>query len=345
MSGASTAFLDVCNAKESEHTPVWFMRQAGRYLPSYLRIKGELAITELAKDPELASDAAVDAVKALGVDAAIVFSDIMLPLEGIGVRFKIQENVGPIVSNPTRTARDVEALGTLSPEDDMAYLFEGIAATLRKLDGAVPLIGFSGAPFTLAAYMIEGGPSRNLERTKSMIFSEPEAWRSLMTKLTRTVTDYLNAQVRHGVQAVQLFDSWVGCLAPEDYEQSVLPFTREIFASIAGVPRIHFCAESASLIEVFHQTGADVLSVDWRVPIGTVWTRCSGRTGVQGNLDPAVAVAGGPLMERRVSEVLESSGGRAGHVFSLGHGVARATPPENLRRVVEMVHEQTRRRR
>ena len=341
----NTTFLDACNRKEAEHTPVWFMRQAGRYLPSYLRIKGEMAITELAKDPALASDAAVAAVKALGVDAAIVFSDIMLPLEGIGVRFKIQENVGPIVSNPTRTPGDVEALGTLRPEDDMAYLYQGIESTLRKLDGAVPLIGFSGAPFTLAAYMIEGGPSRNLEKTKSMMFSEPEVWRSLMIKLTKTVKDYLNAQVKHGVQAVQLFDSWVGCLAPEDYEQSVLPYTREVFASISGVPRIHFCADSAPLIEVFHQSGADVLSVDWRVPIASVWTRSAGKTAVQGNLDPAAAVAGGQVMERKISSILESSRGRTGHVFSLGHGVARATPPENLRRVVEMVHDQTRRRR
>ncbi len=341
----NTSFLEACNRKETESTPVWFMRQAGRYLPSYARIKGEMVITDLARDPELASEVAVDAVRVLGVDAAIVFADIMLPLEGIGVDFKIQENVGPVVSNPIRALEDVESLGVLEPENDMAYLYDGIAATLRKLDGTVPLIGFAGAPFTLAAYMIEGGPSRNLERTKATMYSEPELWRSLMAKLTKMVGDYLSAQVKHGVQAVQLFDSWVGCLAPEDYEQSVLPYTTEVLAAISGVPKIHFCADSASLIELFHRSGADVLSVDWRVPIEDVWTRCVGETAVQGNLDPAAAVAGGELMERKVSGILTAARGRMGHVFSLGHGVARETNPQNLQSIVKLVHERTRSRR
>ncbi len=345
MRAMNTTFLDACNKKDPEFTPVWFMRQAGRYLPSYRRIKGERGIIEVAKSPELASEAVVDAVRVLGVDAGIIFADIMLPLEALGVEFKIQENVGPVVSNPIHSLDDVDALETLEPEDDMPYLCEGIAATLEKLDGVVPLIGFSGAPFTLAGYMIEGGPSRNLEKTKTMMYSNPEVWQSLMRKLTKMVTDYLNAQIRHGVRAVQLFDSWVGCLSPGDYEQFVLPYTKEIFSSTAGVARIHFCADSSSLIEEFHRTGADVLSVDWRIPINDVWRKCSEQTAVQGNLDPVAAMAGGAEMERRVSDILKRAQGHKGHVFSLGHGVLRETDPENLREIVKLVHESTRSRK
>jgi uroporphyrinogen decarboxylase len=338
----NTAFLDACNRKDPEFTPVWFMRQAGRYLPSYRRIKGEREVIELAKNPELASEVVVDAVRALGVDAGIIFADIMLPLEAIGVKFKIEENVGPVVSNPIRSLDDVDALDTLEPESDVAYVYKGITATIGRLDGAVPLIGFSGAPFTLAGYIIEGGPSRGLEKTKAMMYSKPEVWESLMRKLTKMVKDYLNAQVKYGVRAVQLFDSWVGCLAPSDYEQFVLQYTKDIFSSISGVPRIHFCADSSSLIEDFHRTGADVLSVDWRVPIDDVWKRCSEATAVQGNLDPVVAVTGGREMERRLSDILERARGHKGHVFSLGHGVLKNTDPENLRKIVALVHQRTR---
>jgi uroporphyrinogen decarboxylase len=341
MRPANATFLDACNGRETEFTPVWFMRQAGRYLPSYREIKGERNIVDLAKDPEGASDAAVDAVRELGVDAAIVFADIMLPLESIGVDFKIQENVGPVVSHPIAAAEDAEALGQLDTSGDMPFLAEGIQTTLEKLGGRVPLIGFSGAPFTLAAYLIEGGPSRDLEKTKTAMYSSPDLWGSIMKKLTEVVRAYLDAQVRAGVDAIQLFDSWAGCLAAEDYRQFVLPYTKEIFSSVAGVPRIHFCADSASLIEAFHETGADVLSVDWRLPVSEVWGRCSGGTAVQGNLDPAAAVAGGREMERRVSSVLRSAEGHRGHIFSLGHGVLRETDPENLRTIVELVHSNT----
>jgi uroporphyrinogen decarboxylase len=341
----NTSFLDACNRKDPEFTPVWFMRQAGRYLSSYRQIKGGRGIIEMAKSPELASEAAVDAVRVLGVDAGIIFADIMLPLEALGVEFRIQENVGPVVSNPIRSLDDVDALETLEPDDDMAYLCEGITATIEKLDGAVPLIGFSGAPFTLAGYMIEGGPSRNLEKTKTMMYSKPEVWESLMRKLTKMVTDYLNAQIRYGVQAVQLFDSWVGCLSPGDYEKFVLPHTKEIFSSTAGVARIHFCADSASLIEGFHRTGADVLSVDWRIPIDDVWSRCSEETAVQGNLDPVAALAGGGEMKVRVYDILKGAQGHKGHVFSLGHGVLRDTDPDNLREIVKLVHDRTRSRK
>jgi len=338
----NSTFLDACNKKEPAHTPVWFMRQAGRYLPSYRTMKGNKSIIELAKDPSLASQAVVDAVRALKVDAGIVFADIMLPLEGMGVRFKIEENVGPVVSNPTRTLDDVNSLRILSPEEDVGYIFDGIEAAVQKLGDEVPLIGFSGAPFTLAGYMIEGRPSRNLEKTKQMMYRDPETWHLLMRALTRMIISYLSCQVSSGVQAVQLFDSWVGCLSPSDYETYVSEYTREIVHSLEGrVPRIHFCADSASLLERFVDTGPDVLSVDWRIEISDAWRRSNSRVAIQGNLDPVLALAGGEAMRREVSRILQQSTGRPGHIFSLGHGVLRETPPENLCEIVKMVHEAT----
>ncbi len=345
MSVSGSAFLNACNRRETEYTPVWFMRQAGRYLPSYMRIKGDKQILDVAKNPDLASEAAVDAVDALGVDAGIVFADIMLPLEAIGVKFTIQENIGPIVSNPIRSLDDVRSLGTLDARADLPYVYDGIDATIRKLDGRVPLIGFSGAPFTLAAYMIEGGPSRNLERTRTLMLSKPDLWEALMAKLTQMVVAYLNEQVEHGVAAVQLFDSWVGSLSASDYSQFVFPFTKKIFDSVRSVPRIHFCADSSALVEEFHRAGPEVLSVDWRVPLSDAWKRCGEATAVQGNLDPVAAVAGGAAMEDRVSGIIKLAQGHPGHIFSLGHGVLRETDPENLRRIVKLVHETTRIRR
>ena len=338
----NSTFLDACHRKEPEHTPVWFMRQAGRYLPSYRALKASRSILDIAKDPDMASQVVVDAVDALGVDAGIVFADIMLPLEGMGVQFKIEENVGPIVTNPIRTKDDVNSLKEIDPERDIGYVLNGIDSTLQKLDGRVPLIGFSGAPFTLAGYLIEGRPSRDLEKTKRMMYREPEAWNSLMGALTKMVVAYLSSQISHGVDAVQLFDSWVGCLSPGDYRTYVSEHTRTIMRSLDGsVPKIHFCANSSSLIEEFVETGPDVLSVDWRLPISDVWRRTSERTAVQGNLDPVLALAGGEQMRRGVSGILEQSRDSVGHIFSLGHGVLRETPPENLREIVKMVHDAT----
>jgi len=341
----NSTFLDACNEKEPAHTPVWFMRQAGRYLPSYRAVKGNRPVTELAKDPALASQVVVDAVRSLDVDAGIIFADIMLPLEGMGVQFKIEENVGPIVTNPIRTLDDVNSLRSLSPEEDVGYIFDGIDATLQKLDDAVPLIGFSGAPFTLAGYMIEGRPSRDLELTKQMMYREPETWRRLMRALTKMVKLYLATQVSHGVAAVQLFDSWVGCLSPSDYESYVSEYTKEIMSSLDGkVPRIHFCANSSSLLEQFIDTGPDVLSVDWRMRIADAWGASGGKVGIQGNLDPVLALVGGEAMRRETGRIVKESKGRKGHIFSLGHGVLRETNPENLREVVKLVHKTTKKR-
>ncbi len=341
----NTTFLDACGKKEPLHTPVWFMRQAGRYLPSYRAMKANRSVMDIARDPTLASQVVVDAVNALDVDAGIIFADIMLPLEGMGVEFKIEENVGPVVTRPIRTAEDVNSLRALSPQEDVGYVFDGIEATLQKLDDSVPLIGFSGAPFTLAGYIVEGRPSRDLEKTKQMMYGDPETWHRLMSALTRMVSTYLAAQVSHGVDAVQLFDSWVGCLSPSDYEKYVFEYTKTIMRSLGGkVPRIHFCANSSSLFEQFIGTGPDVLSVDWRLPISEAWNRSKGRAGIQGNLDPVLALAGGESMRREVGSILEQSIGHLGHVFSLGHGVLRDTPPENLRGIVKAVHETTRQR-
>jgi len=339
-----TPFIDACFGRETEYTPVWFMRQAGRFLPSYRRLKGGRNVLEIAKDPELASEVVADAVRALGVDAGIIFADIMLPLEAMRVKFRIEEDVGPIVSNPIRGPSDVAALRRPDPETDLPYVYSGIDRAIQKLDGRTPLIGFSGAPFTLAAYMIEGGPSRELAKTRALMYSSPETWRLLMKSLTDMIKDYLSVQVKHGVSAIQLFDSWVGCLSPLDYNQYVSPFTREIFDSVNSVPRIHFCADSSALVEEFHRTGPEVLSVDWRIPIEDVWRRCDDATSVQGNLDPAAALAGGEEMEKRVTDILDRAKGRPGHIFSLGHGVLRDTDPENLRRIVNTVHARTRRK-
>ncbi len=342
----NSSFIDACNRRETSHTPVWFMRQAGRYLPSYRAVKGARSVTEIAKGPALASQVVIDAIDALGVDAGIIFADIMLPLEGIGVRFKIEENVGPVVSNPIRTLDDVNSLRKLDAESDVGYVFDGIDATLQKLDDRVPLIGFSGAPFTLAGYMIEGRPSRNLELTKQMMYRDPETWHLLMSALTKMVKDYLAHQVSHGVDAVQIFDSWVGCLSPSDYERYVAKYTTEVMVALKGrVPRIHFCANSSSLLKSFLDTGADVLSIDWRMPIGDAWRASKGRVAVQGNLDPVLALAGGGAMRREVREILDESKGHEGHIFSLGHGVLKETEPENLREIVASVHRATKRRR
>jgi uroporphyrinogen decarboxylase len=330
-----------CERRDVERTPVWFMRQAGRYLPSYRKLREERGILDIARDPEVASEVTVDPVRRLGVDAAVVFADIMLPMQGIGVSFKIEESVGPIILNPLRSKKDVESLKDFDAEGQVGYVLETIGKAVQKLNGT-PLVGFSGAPFTLASYLIEGAPSREFGQTKRMMYSEPDAWRLLMDDLTGIVVDYLRAQVKSGAEAVQLFDSWVGCLSPFDYGVFVKPYTSRIVDALKGsVPIIHFCADSSALIESFAASNCDVISVDWRVPIDQVWERTGGRTAVQGNLDPAAAVAGGMLLDERVREILRGAKGRRGHVFNLGHGVRRETPPENLKKVVQLVRKET----
>ena len=333
--------VDACMKREVERTPVWFMRQAGRYLPSYRKLRADRGVLEIARDPELASEVTVDPVRQLGVDAAVVFADIMIPLEGIGVKFRIEEKLGPVIENPIRSREDVESLGQFDAEGQVGHVLDTIGKAVRKLDG-VPLVGFSGAPFTLASYLIEGSPTREFHVTKKMMYSEPETWRLLMKELEALVVNYLRAQIRSGASAVQLFDSWVGCLSPLDYEAFVKTYTSRIVRALRGpVPIIHFCANSAALVESFASTNCDVLSVDWRIPIDQVWGRTGGKTAVQGNLDPAAAVQGGKVLDARVLDVLRRAKGRRGHIFNLGHGVLSETRPENLKRVVRLVRKET----
>jgi len=337
-----SVFIDACRRKDVEYTPVWFMRQAGRYLPSHRKLRGTKGVLEVAKDPELASEAAVGPVKKLGVDAAVLFADIMLPLEGVGIKFHIQENLGPVVHKKIESRKDIDLIGEFDAEKHVPYVLETVEKTKAKLDG-VPLIGFSGAPFTLAGYLIEGSPSRDFLLTKRMMYEQPDAWEELMRKLTRLVKKYLMAQVANGASAVQLFDSWVGCLSPLDYKAFVLKHTKEIFEFLRGrVPTIHFCADSSSLIEEFAHTGCDVISVDWRLPIDQAWTRSGEMLAVQGNLDPVLPVSGGRLMEKATQDILNRAASHKGHIFSLGHGVLRDTPPANLQRIVRLVHTETR---
>ncbi|HZW84555.1 MAG TPA: uroporphyrinogen decarboxylase, partial [Nitrososphaerales archaeon] len=292
----------------------------------------------IARDPELASDVTVEPVKLLGVDAAVVFADIMLPMEGIGVKFRIEENLGPVIESPVRTKEDVEMLGDFKAEEHVGHVLTTIARSSEKL-GETPLVGFSGAPFTLASYLIEGSPSRDFSNTRKMMLADPETWADLMEKLTPLVVEYLRAQTKAGASALQLFDSWVGCLSKEDYVAFVQPYTKRVMESLKGsVPTIHFCANSGHLVESFAETGCNGLSVDWRVPIGEVWERTGGKVSVQGNLEPAVAAYGGDLLRARVEGVMKAARGRRGHVFNLGHGVLRETPPDNLKTIVEMVH-------
>jgi uroporphyrinogen decarboxylase len=321
-----------------DRTPVWFMRQAGRYLPEYRELRGDRDILEACREPELAVRLTLQPLERMPLDAAIVFSDIMLPLAAVGVGVRIEPGTGPVLEDPIRSAADVARLRPIEPEVDEPYLLETIRLLRKEL--RVPLIGFAGAPFTLASYLVEGGPSRDHARTKALLFGEPEAWDALMHALAELVRAHVLAQVEAGVQVVQLFDSWVGALAPEDYRRSVLPWTRRILDGLP-VPSIHFGVGTGDLLAAMCDAGGDAIGVDWRVPLDVAWDRIGLDRAIQGNLDPAVCVAPWPVVERAAAEVLERAAMRAGHVFNLGHGVLPSTPVETLQRLVDLVHDQT----
>lgn len=322
------------------------MRQAGRYLESYRKVRTEHDILTICKTPELAAKVAVEAAEQLGVDAAILFADIMLPLEGMGVGFKIVEGVGPQIDNPIRSMEDVENIGQLDPRKHVPFVLDAIGLIKNQIGDRIPLIGFSGAPFTLASYIIEGGPSRDFIESKKMMYGQPTVWARLLTKLSEMVAEYLQAQIRAGVDAVQLFDSWSGCLSPSDYEEFVLPYSRTIFDKLEGkgVPRIHFGVGTAGILKMMRRAGGDVFGVDWRIPIDEGWALL-GDVAIQGNLDPATLLGNPGLIESRAKEILVRIGGRPGHVFNLGHGVLPQTQPENLRNLVGFVHSSTIRKR
>jgi uroporphyrinogen decarboxylase len=336
-------FLRACRREPVDRTPVWFMRQAGRYLPEYRELREGRDVLELSRTPDLVVEATLQPLRRMPVDAAILFSDIMVPLAAIGVGVSIDAGVGPVVGEPFRSNADVDRLRPLEPEVDVPYVLEAIRLLRKEL--SVPLIGFAGAPFTLASYLIEGGPSRNHERTKSLMHAEPEVWARLMGALGGMTLAYLRAQLDAGLQAVQVFDSWVGALDPDDYALFVLPVMREIFDGLAdaGVPLIHFGVGTGELLTLMRDAGATVVGVDWRVPLHEAWERVGFDVGVQGNLDPAVCLAPWEAVEAKALAVLRRAGGRDGHVFNLGHGVLPGTPVETLQRLVDLVHERTER--
>ena len=317
------------------------MRQAGRYLPSYRKLRSTKGMLEIANDPKLASDVTVDPVKELGVDAAVMFADIMLPLEGIGVKFRIEENVGPVIEDRIESRQDVEALGDFDPERHVPNVLETIRLAKTKL-GGVPLVGFSGAPFTLASYLIEGSPTRDFQKTKRLMYAEPDTWSLLMSKLAKVAASYLEAQVRAGVDAVQLFDSWVGTLSLREYRSYASEATSKVLAGLEDlkVPRIHFGIGTGELLGAM-AAGADVIGVDWRVPIGEAKRRAPGKA-VQGNLDPTACLAPWPVVAAEVRRVLADAGSQPGHIFNLGHGVLPETDPGILAEVVSLVHEEGR---
>ena len=340
MTGAER-FLAAVRGEPSLGTPVWFMRQAGRCLAGYRELRERYDILTMTRTPELCAQVTLMPVHELGVDAAVLYADIMLPLFGMGVPFSIDPGLGPVIHEPVRDAAAVHALRVVDPEEATPDLFTAIRMIRHELDGRTAVLGFAGAPFTVASYLIEGRPTKDFARSKAMMFGAPHLWAELMETLTEVTIRYLRAQASAGVQAVQLFDSWVGALSAADYAAHVLPFVARIFAALDGtVPTIHFGTSTAHLLELMASAGADALSVDWRLPLDVAWER-SGARAIQGNLDPAACLAPWPVVEREALRVLHEAGGRPGHVFNLGHGVLADTPSDTLRRVVDLVHERT----
>ncbi|OON80589.1 uroporphyrinogen decarboxylase [Streptomyces tsukubensis] len=339
-----SAFLKACRREPVPHTPVWFMRQAGRSLPEYHKVREGIPMLESCTRPELVAEITLQPVRRHRVDAAVYFSDIVIPLKAIGLDLDIKPGVGPVVAEPIRTRADLARLRDLTPED-VWYVTEAMGLLTAEL-GATPLIGFAGAPFTLASYLIEGGPSRNHEHTKAMMYGDPELWADLLDRLADITAAFLKVQIEAGASAVQLFDSWVGALSPADYRRQVMPASSKVFAAVAsyGVPRIHFGVGTGELLGLMGEAGADVVGVDWRVPLDEAARRVGPGKALQGNLDPAVLYAPREAVEAKTGEVLDAAAGLEGHIFNLGHGVLPTMSPDALTRLVEDVHTRTERR-
>jgi uroporphyrinogen decarboxylase len=338
-----SAFLRACRREPVPHTPVWFMRQAGRSLPEYRKVRQGISMLDSCMRPDLVTEITLQPVRRHGVDAAIYFSDIVVPLKAIGIDLDIRPGVGPVVERPVRTRADLERLRPLEP-GDVSYVTEAVRLLVAEL-GATPLIGFAGAPFTLASYLVEGGPSRNHEHTKAMMYGDPQLWADLLDRLAGITSAFLRVQIEAGASAVQLFDSWAGALRPEDYRSSVLPASAKVFDAVAGygVPRIHFGVGTGELLGLMSQAGADVVGADWRVGLDEAARRVGPGKAVQGNLDPAVLFAPREAVAEQADQVLAAAEGLDGHVFNLGHGVLPDTDPDALTRLVAHVHERTRR--
>ena len=324
-----------------DRRPVWFMRQAGRSLPEYRKIRESYDLFTICQNPELCAEVTLQPVRRLGVDGAVLFADIMLPVAfGLGVELKLVDGVGPVVDHPIRSRADIDRLQARPAGEAVPFVLETIKLLRRELDPTVAVIGFSGAPFTLAGYLIEGKPSRDFVTTKTMMYAEPAQWDALMTRLSQLVLDYLLAQVEAGAQVVQVFDSWVGCLSPADYRRYVLPHMAGIFSGLrrGGAPSIHFGTGTAGILPSMKEAGGDVMGVDWRVDLGEAWRTVGYDRGIQGNLDPALLLAPWPVIEDGARRVIEAAGSRPGHIFNLGHGVLPDSPVEQLQRLVEFVH-------
>ncbi len=335
-------FLKACRREPAGHTPVWLMRQAGRYMKEYMAIRSKHSFLEMCRTPELACEVTLQPVEKLGVDAAIIFADILLPLEGMGIKLEFAKNEGPVIHNPVRTPADIDAIRIIEPGEDVPYLLEAIRMVRRELEGKLPLIGFSGAPFTLASYIIEGGGSRNYVHAKGLMYREPAQWHRLMEKITEIIVRYLNAQIEAGAQAVQIFDSWAGCLGPEDYREFVLPYTRKVIESVRGdVPVINFSTNTGTYLDLVREAGGDVVGVDWRVRLDRAWEVVGDDVAIQGNLDPVTLFGPASEIEKRAGRILEMAANRPGHIFNLGHGVIVGTPVDNVKRLVDFVHEQS----
>jgi len=339
VSAPESVFLRACRRRPVPHAPVWYMRQAGRSLPEYQKARANMPMLKACATPDLITEITLQPVRRYHVDAAIFFSDIVVPLRAIGVGIDIKPGVGPVVDKPIRSATDIGQLRPLQP-DDVPYVTQAVGNLISEL-GATPLIGFAGGPFTLAGYLIDGGPSKNFEVTRSMMFGQPDLWHDMMSRLADITTAFLQVQVEAGASAVQLFDSWAGSLSLDDYRTSVLPYSRRIFDALAAadVPRIHFGVGTGELLGVMGEAGADVVGVDWRVPLDEAVRRVEPGKALQGNLDPAVLLAPWDVIRPRALEVLRRGRTAEGHIFNLGHGVLPQTDPDMLTRLTELVHE------
>jgi uroporphyrinogen decarboxylase len=333
-------FLRACRRQPTDYTPIWLMRQAGRYMKEYRALRKKYSFLEMCKNPELAAQVTLQPIEKFNLDAAIIFSDILIPLEPMGVEFEFAKGEGPVFHHPLRGMKDVEKLRIIEPEEELSFLMEAIQIVRKELEGKVPLIGFSGAPFTLASYMIEGGHSKNYILTKSLMYQDRPTWDVLMGKISEVLIRYLKAQIRSGVQALQLFDSWVGCLSPRDYKEYILPYSQKVIQGVGKkVPLIHFATSSSTLLDLMREAGGDVIGVDWRMNIAEAWAHLRYDVAIQGNLDPVILLASSGLIEKEVKRILNSVGGRPGHIFNLGHGILPNTLPDHVAALVEMVHQ------
>lgn len=332
--------MRACRREPVERTPVWFMRQAGRSLPEYRELRKQYNLFEVCRRPELCAEVTLQPVRRHGVDAAVMFADIMLPVLGMGIDVELVESVGPVIAEPVRTAADVERLRVPDPQEAVPFILDAVRLVRSELEPERALVGFCGAPFTVAGYVIEGKPTRDFVRVKTLMYSEPEVWHALMEKLTETFVLYVRAKVEAGADVIQVFDSWVGALSPADYEEFVAPYSARILAAV-DVPTIHFGTGTASLLKLMAAAGGDVIGVDWRIPLDVAWADVGDDRGIQGNLDGVALLGPWERAEAGALDVLARAGGRPGHIFNLGHGVHPDTDPDVLGRLVELVHERT----